>query len=135
MHESAPFRNLTYVTSVPASRKTLPATLYDQTVAAPIRACLEKNGLVESVLYLVTTLEVPLRIEGTMNRLDSTISSVDSELTLLYHRHQVQQAARDSRPHSQSLLRQERRPLFSPGISDLPGDAPGRATISPACEI
>ncbi len=58
--------------------------LYDQTVAAPIRACLEKNGLVESVLYLVTTLEVPLRIEGTMDKVDSTISSVDSELTLLY---------------------------------------------------
>ena len=57
---------------------------YDQTVATPIRACLQKNGLVETVLYLVTTLEVPLRIEGTMNSLDSTISSVDSELTLLY---------------------------------------------------
>lgn len=57
---------------------------YDQTVAAPIRECLEKKNLVESILYLVTTLQVPLRIEGTMDRPDSTISSVDSELTLLY---------------------------------------------------
>ena len=68
--------------------------LYDQTVAAPIRACLEQNDLVESVLYLVTTLEVPLRIEGTMNRVDSTISSVDSELTLLYS------DIKSNRPHA-----------------------------------
>ena len=57
---------------------------YDQTVAAPIRRCLQKNGLVETVLYLVTTLEVPLRIQGTMETLASSMSSVDSELTLLY---------------------------------------------------
>jgi uncharacterized protein (TIGR03790 family) len=57
---------------------------YERTVALPIRTCLEKNGLVESVLYIVTTLEVPLKIEGTTNSLAASESSVDSELTLLY---------------------------------------------------
>ena len=57
---------------------------YDQTVAAPIRLCLEQKNLVETVLYLVTTLEVPLRIEGDSNGLNASVSSVDSELTLLY---------------------------------------------------
>jgi uncharacterized protein (TIGR03790 family) len=32
----------------------------------------------------VTTLEVPLRIEGTSASMDATVASVDSELTLLY---------------------------------------------------
>ena len=57
---------------------------YDQSVAAPIRQCLEEKKLVETVLYLVTTLEVPLRIEGSRDALNASVSSVDSELTLLY---------------------------------------------------
>jgi uncharacterized protein (TIGR03790 family) len=57
---------------------------YDRSIAAPIRLCLLQENLMETVLYLVTTLEVPLRIEGSSNALDGTIASVDSELTLLY---------------------------------------------------
>ncbi len=56
---------------------------YDKLVALPVRRCLEKQGLVESVLYLVTTLEVPLKIAGTME-LNGNAASVDSELALLY---------------------------------------------------
>jgi uncharacterized protein (TIGR03790 family) len=56
---------------------------YDQKIAAPIGEYLKKNGLVESILYIVTTEGVPLRIEGT-NGLDGNQSSVDSELAALY---------------------------------------------------
>jgi len=56
---------------------------YDRTVALPVRQCLEKQGLVESVLYLVTTLETPLKVSGTAE-LTGTFASVDSELALLY---------------------------------------------------
>jgi uncharacterized protein (TIGR03790 family) len=44
---------------------------------------LRKGRLVETVLYIVTTLEVPLRIKGSEG-MDGDQSSVDSELTLLY---------------------------------------------------
>src|SRR5258708_407461 len=53
---------------------------YDQSVAIPIRRCLESKGLVESVLYIVTTKDVPLRIAGDQAK----VAAVDSELTLLY---------------------------------------------------
>ena len=56
---------------------------YDRTVALPIRRCLERRGIVDSVLYLVTTLETPLKISGTPE-LNGTAASVDSELALLY---------------------------------------------------
>jgi uncharacterized protein (TIGR03790 family) len=56
---------------------------YGTEVAAPIADCLKKNNLVESVLYIVTTLGVPLKIPGT-DGLGGDASSVDSELTLLY---------------------------------------------------
>ena len=56
---------------------------YNQEVAAPIADYLKKNNLVESVLYIVTTLGVPLKIPGTYG-LSGDASSVDSELTLLY---------------------------------------------------
>jgi len=56
---------------------------YDREVAAPIADCLKKNNLAESVLYIVTTLGVPLKIPGSSG-LSGDEASVDSELTLLY---------------------------------------------------
>jgi uncharacterized protein (TIGR03790 family) len=53
---------------------------YNRRIAAPIAACLRSNRLTETVLYIVTTSGVPLRISGPENE----IASVDSELTLLY---------------------------------------------------
>ena len=58
--------------------------MYDQEIAEPIADCLKKNGLVESILYIVTTMGVPLRIEGTRGMMGSQ-ASVDSELTPLYY--------------------------------------------------
>jgi uncharacterized protein (TIGR03790 family) len=56
---------------------------YNARIAAPVAACLRKRGLVESVLYIVTTMGVPLRITGS-GGMDGDQAAVDSELTLLY---------------------------------------------------
>lgn len=63
--------------------ETISRDQYNVQVAAPIAGCLRKAGLVEQVLYIVTTMGVPLRIDGS-DGLDGDQASVDSELTLLY---------------------------------------------------
>lgn len=59
---------------------------YVQKVEKPVAKCLTSGGLQEKILYIVTTLGVPLKIAGQNQHLDSTGASVDSELTLLYGR-------------------------------------------------
>ena len=56
---------------------------YDREIAAPIARFLKTNGLVDSILYIVTTAGVPLRIEGSSG-LGGNAASVDSELAALY---------------------------------------------------
>jgi uncharacterized protein (TIGR03790 family) len=79
---SIPQSNICHIST--STEEDISRAAYDQTVAAPIRLCLEQKNLVETVLYLVTTLELPLRIQGTSDNLNASVSSVDSELTLLY---------------------------------------------------
>ena len=55
---------------------------YDR-LAAEVRGCLIRKGLVESTDYIVTTMGVPLKISGTSG-LSGDAASVDSELALLY---------------------------------------------------
>jgi len=57
---------------------------YLQQIERPVGDCLKKSGLIEKVLYVVTTLGVPLKIEGAGSGLQAERASVDSELTLLY---------------------------------------------------
>ncbi len=58
---------------------------YDREIAAPIADFLRANQLVESVLYIVTTAGVPLRVLGTSGQgMTTDQAAVDSELTLLY---------------------------------------------------
>src|SRR4051812_45812058 len=38
--------------------------VYERDVEGPFGECLKKNGLAEKVLYLVTTLGVPLKVRG-----------------------------------------------------------------------
>ena len=58
---------------------------YETEVEAPIGAFLQANKLTESALYLVTTSDVPLKIEGSnAPGMDMDTAAVDSELTLLY---------------------------------------------------
>jgi uncharacterized protein (TIGR03790 family) len=59
-------------------------TVYDSAIEAPIGRCLTRRKLTESILYIVATQGVPLRINGDSNQLQQTNASVDSELTLLY---------------------------------------------------
>ena len=54
-------------------------------IEAPIGEWLNANGAQDRILYIVLTKGLPLRIDGTIGR-QGTVSSVDSELTLLYRR-------------------------------------------------
>jgi uncharacterized protein (TIGR03790 family) len=56
---------------------------YDREIAGPIAQYLRKNGMVDRVLYIVTTAGVPLRIEGSSG-IGGNQASVDSELAALY---------------------------------------------------
>ncbi len=62
----------------------IPRAEYNRTIAGPIVSFLRKNDLAESVLYIVTTLGVPLRIPGTGAGMNVDTAAVDSELALLY---------------------------------------------------
>jgi uncharacterized protein (TIGR03790 family) len=57
---------------------------YDRQIARPMGVFLRKQGLLESIYYIVTTAGVPLKIAGTGDGMTSSAASVDSELTLLY---------------------------------------------------
>jgi uncharacterized protein (TIGR03790 family) len=67
-----------------ASEETVSRAIYGQSIAAPIAKCLLSRHLTEKVLYIVTTLGVPLRVAGTATGPAADGAAVDSELTLLY---------------------------------------------------
>ena len=58
--------------------------VYQREIETPIADCLKKNRLVEKVLYIVTTMGMPLKVDGPGSGLATERASVDSELTLLY---------------------------------------------------
>jgi uncharacterized protein (TIGR03790 family) len=66
------------------SEEEIDWSTYEQQIERPISDCLRKNGLQENVLYIVTTLGVPLKIKGAGSGQTNESSAVDSELTLLY---------------------------------------------------
>ncbi len=59
---------------------------YAKYVEQPIAAFLKTHHLEEKILYIVTTLGVPLKIAGDNNGLNNDAASVDSELAALYAR-------------------------------------------------
>src|SRR6266478_1091553 len=65
------------------TEEVVSAENYASQIARPVGDFLRKQGLQESIYYIVTTSGVPLKIPGT-NGLNGTNASVDSELTLLY---------------------------------------------------
>jgi uncharacterized protein (TIGR03790 family) len=81
LRRAIPAKNICHIHTT--TDETIGRPLYDSQIAVPIAACLQKNDLVESVLYIVTTLGVPLKIPGAEGLL-SDAASVDSELALLY---------------------------------------------------
>jgi uncharacterized protein (TIGR03790 family) len=58
---------------------------FEREIQAPISDWLTKNSAQDRILYIVLTKGVPLRIAGLFGRA-GTVSSVDSELALLYRR-------------------------------------------------
>jgi len=68
-----------------ASEETIGWETYISQIETPIGDCLKREHLEEKVLYIVTTMGVPLRIDGMSGSIQkSEQSSVDSELALLY---------------------------------------------------
>ena len=59
--------------------------IFDTRIAAPIARWLASNVAQDRIHYIVLTKGVPLRIQGTSGR-EGTVSSVDSELAVLYGR-------------------------------------------------
>ena len=58
---------------------------FSREVETPISQWLRRNRAQDRILYLVLTKGIPLRVAGTRGR-NGTLSSVDSELTLLYRK-------------------------------------------------
>ena len=79
---SVPAKNVCTIATT--SDEEIDWTTYEQQIERPVGECLKKNGLQEKVLYIVTTLGVPLKIRGAGSGMMAENSSVDSELTLLY---------------------------------------------------
>jgi uncharacterized protein (TIGR03790 family) len=63
--------------------ETIGRYAYNNEISGPVRRCLETRKLTDKILYIVTTLGVPLRIDGIGGR-NGEFAAVDSELTLLY---------------------------------------------------
>ncbi len=60
--------------------------VYRKQVETPIAQCLKQGRLAETILYIVTTLGVPLRVKGAGSGPGTESAALDSELTLLYAR-------------------------------------------------
>jgi len=78
-----PMRNICHLRTTDS--EDIPRADYYREIAGPVAVFLAKSGLTESILYIVTTAGVPLRIPATAGSgMDSDGAAVDSELTLLY---------------------------------------------------
>jgi uncharacterized protein (TIGR03790 family) len=60
--------------------------VYANEIETPVGKFLARRGLVERILYIVTTSGVPLKIYEPGDGLRTEAASVDSELTVLYQR-------------------------------------------------
>jgi uncharacterized protein (TIGR03790 family) len=58
--------------------------IYDAEIERSVARCLQSNQLADKILYIATTLGVPLKIKGAGAGVATEAASVDSELTLLY---------------------------------------------------
>ncbi len=80
---SIPLANVCHL-KVPIE-ESIPRDVYEKGIEAPIAAYLTAHGLREQILYIVTTLGLPLRVTGSgTSDANTTAAAVDSELTLLY---------------------------------------------------
>jgi uncharacterized protein (TIGR03790 family) len=82
VRRSIPVSNICWLSTT--SNEEVEWSLYQHEIEGPIGDCLKKAKLQEKVLYIVTTLGVPLKIDGSTGGLLAEHGSVDSELALLY---------------------------------------------------
>src|SRR5688572_15650223 len=80
---SVPATNVIRIRTV--DTESIARNVFATTIEGPIAAALTRGRLQDRILYIVLTKGVPLRIDGTGGQ-EGTVSSVDSELTLLYRR-------------------------------------------------
>lgn len=81
LKRSIPSRNICHIRAT--TEEIIDRHQYELEVGAPIANHLIQKDLTEKILYLVTTLGMPLKISG-MEGVGGDASSVDSELTMLY---------------------------------------------------
>lgn len=79
---SIPVANVCWLSTT--SNEEVEWYIYQHEIEGPVGDCLKKARLEEKVLYIVTTLGVPLKIDGSAGGLMADRGSVDSELALLY---------------------------------------------------
>jgi uncharacterized protein (TIGR03790 family) len=79
---SIPAQNVCYLATT--SAEEISWEVYQRQIETVVGNCLKKAGLVEQVLYIVTTLGVPLKVDGPGSGMNTDRCSVDSELALLY---------------------------------------------------
>jgi uncharacterized protein (TIGR03790 family) len=83
LKRNVPERNVCALNTSP--QEEIEWKTYVEQIETPVAACLKKAGLTESVLYIATTLGVPLKIVGSDGNIkEAEQGSVDSELALLY---------------------------------------------------
>jgi uncharacterized protein (TIGR03790 family) len=78
-----PLKNVCQL-DIPSEKEEIDWDTYVEQVERPIARCLAKANLTEQVLYVVTTMGVPLKVSGGGQGLEAESCAVDSELTLLY---------------------------------------------------
>lgn len=79
---SVPVKNVCYLSTT--SEEEISWRVYRDQIERPVGDCLKKAGLTEKALYIVTTMGVPLKVDGAGSGMLAEHASVDSELTLLY---------------------------------------------------
>jgi len=79
---SVPVKNVCAIATT--AEEEIQWNVYEDQIEQPIAECLKKNGLTEKVLYIVTTMGVPLKVDGAGSGQLAEHASVDSELALLY---------------------------------------------------
>ena len=85
-------------------------SVYLEQVEQPIARCLAKANLRDQILYIVTTMGVPLKVAGGGKELSAEYGAVDSELTLLYAKMKGQTFARAG-PINNPFYRQKDQPF------------------------
>ena len=78
---SVPARNVCTIETT--SEEEIQWEVYEAQIERPVGDCLKNAGLVDKVLYIVTTMGVPLKVDGPGAGQLAERASVDSELALL----------------------------------------------------